>query len=109
MIKPLATSLVVLALMSCRQVIGGEGKNPEAPLQQVPHSFNPAGGWHPYGGGLFHWWNPHCFPCESAPDDYCRKPLPRLCWPSYPHSYIWGPSHMGYPGTDGFRDSHRSR
>jgi hypothetical protein len=40
----------------------------------------PAGGWHPYGGGLLCWWPRHCFPCAGGPDDYCRKPLPRVCW-----------------------------
>ncbi len=50
----------------------------------------PAGGWDPYGGGLLHWWNPHCFPCCSGPDDYCRKTLPCVCWPPYPSYYLWG-------------------
>lgn len=52
----------------------------------------PAGGWFPYGGGLLHWWNPHCFPCYCGPDDYCRKPLPCVCWPAYPSFYGWGTS-----------------
>jgi len=52
---------------------------------------SPVGGWCPYGGGLLHWWPRHCFPCAGAPDDYCRKPLPRVCWPPYPPYYIWGP------------------
>ena len=103
----LATSLIVLALILCGQVIGGEGKTPDQPDQRFPHRMHPAGGWHPYGGGLFHWWNPHCFPCQAAADDYCRKPLPRLCWPSYPHYYGWGPPQMGYPENDGLHDSHR--
>lgn len=51
---------------------------------------SPAGGWCPYGSGLIHWWPQHCFPCAGAPDDYCRKPLPRVCWPPYPPYYIWG-------------------
>jgi hypothetical protein len=51
----------------------------------------PVGSCHPYGGGLLHWWPRHCFPCCGAPDDYCRKPLPRVCWPPYPPYYIWGP------------------
>jgi hypothetical protein len=60
----------------------------------------PAGGWHPYGGGLLHWWNAHCFPCDGAPDDYCRKPLPRLCWPCYPPWYIFGPPEICHPACD---------
>ena len=51
----------------------------------------PAGGCFPYGGGLLHWWNPHCFPYVCGPDDYCRKPLPCVCWPAYPSFYVWGP------------------
>jgi hypothetical protein len=54
--------------------------------------FSPAGGWRPYGLGLFHWWPCRCFPCAGAPDDYCRKPLPPVCWPPYPPYYIYGPS-----------------
>ena len=55
----------------------------------------PAGGWFPYGGGLLHWWNPHCFPCCCGPDDYCRKPQPCVCWPPYPSYYVWGPPLAG--------------
>jgi hypothetical protein len=55
---------------------------------------HPAGGWNPYGGGLLHWWNLYCIPRCGAPDDYCRKPLPRVCWPPYPSYYIWGPPEI---------------
>jgi hypothetical protein len=59
----------------------------------------PAGGWHPYGGGLLRWWPRHCFPCGGAPDDYCRKSLPSVCWPPYPFYYIWwAPPEIGCPG-----------
>jgi hypothetical protein len=57
--------------------------------------FAPAGGWHPYGGGLLRWWPQHCFPRCGAPDDYCRKPLPSVCWPPYPPYYVWGPPDTG--------------
>ena len=57
----------------------------EAPRTQGPHGsthflhrLGPVGGWNPDGGGLFHWWNPDCFVNPCTPDDYCRKPLPRL-------------------------------
>src|SRR5690349_20865092 len=60
--------------------------------------WGPAGGWHPYGGGLLHWWPRNCFPRAGAPDDYCRKPLPRVCWPPYPPYYTWGASDNGSPG-----------
>jgi hypothetical protein len=62
-------------------------------LQRV----HPVGGWHPYGGGLLHWWNPHCFPQCGGPDDYCRKPPPSVCWPPYPPYYTWGPPLVGPP------------
>jgi hypothetical protein len=43
------------------------------------HRLGPAGGWNPDGGGLFHWWDPNCSTPPFGPDDYCRKPFPRLC------------------------------
>src|SRR5438309_9595310 len=58
---------------------------------------SPASGWHPYGGGLLHWWPSHCFPWQGGPDDYCRKPLPKVCWPPYPSYYIWGPPEIRCP------------
>jgi hypothetical protein len=57
----------------------------------------PAGGWRPYGGGILSWWNPHCFPHAGAPDDYCRKSLPNVCWHSYPPFYTYGPPDTGLP------------
>ncbi|MHB1421586.1 MAG: hypothetical protein ACYC3I_00035 [Gemmataceae bacterium] len=63
----------------------GEGPfccEPDAPHFQA--RFAPAGGWFPYGGGLVHWWPKHCFPRDGLPDDYCRKPIPKVCWPEYP-------------------------
>ena len=71
------------------------------PEQQFLERIHPVGGWHPYPGGLLHWWPPHCFPCGGAPDDYCRKPLPRVCWPPYPPYYIWGPPEICWPGCGG--------
>ncbi len=58
--------------------------------------FAPAGGWHPDDGGLLRWWDPGCFPRCGSPDDYCRKPPPRTCWPPYPPFYVRtsvGPRH----------------
>jgi hypothetical protein len=57
----------------------------------------PTGGWNPYGGGLLRWWNCNCFPCCGAPDDYVRKPLPKVCWPAYPPYYIAVPPDTCYP------------
>jgi hypothetical protein len=70
--------------------------------------FGPVGGWSPYGGGLLHWWNPCCFPCAGAPDDYCRKPLPKVCWPAYPSYYIWGPPENCCPQGNGHLDCHKA-
>ncbi len=73
---------------------------PAGAPDQVPGCLRqvaPAGGWDPYGGGLLHWWPPHCFPRCGAPDDYCRKPLPCVCWPPYPPYYIWGPPEICHP------------
>ena len=95
---------IVLTLITCGQALGGEAAYDESPRQHFLQRLHPVGGWNPYGGGLLHWWNPHCFPCQAAPDDYCRKPLPRVCWPPYPPYYIWGPPEIGYPRNNGFRD-----
>jgi hypothetical protein len=57
----------------------------------TPDGCNPRGGLFPYGGGLLTWWPHGCFPCCGAPDDYCRKPLPCVCWPPYADFYTLGP------------------
>ena len=76
--------------ITCGQAIpddhSGCVQTPQCFLERV----GPVGGWSPYGGGLLSWWNPCCFPRSGAPDDYCRKPLPKVCWPPYPPYYIWG-------------------
>jgi len=98
---------LALTLTVCSPALGQE---PGCWGQSQPHSLgglSPAGGWHPYGGGLLHCWNPRCFPCQAAPDDYCRKPLPRVCWPPYPPYYVWGPPEIHYPHGPGPRDSNR--
>lgn len=81
----------LLALLVVGQGIGGETGCSEPASQGVMERFHPVGGWHPDGGGLLHWWPRHCFPCDRGPDDYCRKKLPKVCWPPYPSYYIWGP------------------
>src|SRR5438477_13156322 len=98
---------LVLALVTCGQAIGGEAGPSDPGGPHVFERFHPVGGWHPYGGGLLHWWPPHCFPCRGAPDDYCRKPLPRVCWPPYPSYYIGGPPEICYPQGHGCRDCDR--
>jgi hypothetical protein len=93
---------IVLLLISCAPALGGEGGDPQGFQQHFLQRVHPLGGWNPYGGGLLHWWNPHCFPCQVAPDDYCRKPLPRVCSPAYPRFYVWGPPEIVYPVGHGF-------
>ncbi len=78
----------VLTLITYERAVGGEHVVCEPPGEPCLQRFHPAGGWQPYGGGLLHWWPKHCFPCQVGPDDYCRKPLPRVCWPPYPPYYI---------------------
>ena len=63
---------------------------PETPATERPSAafpaLGPAGGCNPDGRGLFHWWNPDCFPRSCGPDNYCRKPMPNVCRPT-PLSY----------------------
>jgi hypothetical protein len=86
------------------------GALPRAPydLAAVLERIHPAGGWHPDPGGLIHWWPRGCFPCCGAPDDYCRKGYPRVCWPPYPPYYIWGPPEICHPQGNGPRDCNKS-
>jgi hypothetical protein len=80
----------VLAVIIGAPGYGGDCCAP--PQQPFLQRLAPVGGWNPYGGGLLHWWDPCCAPHCGAPDDYCRKPLPRVCWPPYPPYYTWGPA-----------------
>jgi hypothetical protein len=73
----------LLALVAAGRGLGGEPACCEPAPPCVLQRIAPVGGWCPYGGGLLRWWDPHCFPRGGAPDDYCRKPMPRVCWPSY--------------------------
>jgi hypothetical protein len=88
---------LIVALIAGGRGVCAEPAYCEPPQDCFLKRLAPVGGWCPYGGGLLHWWNPHCFPCGGAPDDYCPKPLPRVCWPPYPPYYIWGPSEVCYP------------
>ncbi len=95
------TWALLLSLIACGQGLGGEHECYEPPSQGFLQRIHPVGGWCPYEGGLLHWWPRHCFPCSHAPDDYCRKPLPAVCWPPYPPYYIWGPPEICYPKCKG--------
>jgi hypothetical protein len=68
-----------------------------------PWRLGPVGGWCPYGGGLLRWWPPRCFPRCGGPDDYCRKPLPPVCWPPYPPYYIWQLPESAHASCGGCR------
>jgi hypothetical protein len=99
--RPLWLGTLFVALMA-----GGRGLCREPPCCDPPEGcflkrLGPVGGWHPYGGGLLHWWSPTCFPRCGAPDDYCRKPLPPVCWPPYPCYYISGPPRGCSPDGKG--------
>ena len=99
--------LLLIALIAGGWAVGGE---PQCCVQSRPdilQRWHPVGGWNRYGGGLLRWWNPDCFPCCGAPDDYGRKPLPRVCWPAYPSSYTWGPADVCCPQGNGRRDCNR--
>ncbi|HEY7312039.1 MAG TPA: hypothetical protein VH643_21930 [Gemmataceae bacterium] len=93
--------VLLLTLFASGRSISGEAPCCEPPGESILQRFHPVGGWHPYGGGLLHWWPQHCFPCGGGPDDYCRKPLPRVCWPPYPSYYIWGPPVCPTPCKSG--------
>ena len=87
---------------------GGRGMCAELSCCEPPQDcflkrLAPVGGWHPYGGGLLHWWDPHCFPRGGTPDDYCRKPLPPVCWHPYPPYYVWVTPDICYPQAGGWR------
>jgi hypothetical protein len=93
-------------LIAGSQGLGREPRYGEPAPNGFFQRWHPVGGWDPYGGGLLRWWPAHCFPRCGAADDYCRKPLPRLCWPAYPPYYIWGPPEICYPQCNGSRGEH---
>ena len=88
---------LVLGLVASGQALGGDNGPGEPQPQHFLQRVRPVGGWHPDGGGLLHWWNPCCFPRCGGPDDYCRKPAPKVCWPPYPPFYIGGLPEIHHP------------
>ncbi len=95
------TGVVLLTLLAAGPAPGGEPGGHEPAQAPWPERVHPAGGWHPYGGGLLHWWPEHCSPRCGAQDDYCRKPLPAVCLPAYPPFYVWGPPEVYCPRKNG--------
>ena len=89
--------VALLALIAAGWACGGEPPCSEPRPACSPWRLGPTGGWFPYGGGLLRWWPQHCFPRCGGPDDYCRKPLPSVCWPPYPPYYTWGPPEVCHP------------
>ena len=87
----------LLTLIAVGRALGEEPQGCEPPQQCFLKRLSPAGGWCPYGGCLLDWCHRHCCPRCGGPDDYCRKPLPRVCCPSYPPYYIWGPPEICCP------------
>jgi hypothetical protein len=81
---PVLAAALALALMAAGRELRAGPPACEPPEPCFLDRLRPVGGWHPYGGGLVHWWPRHCFVCGGFPDDYCRKPLPRVCWPPCP-------------------------
>jgi hypothetical protein len=91
----LKLSAIMLAALTCTQAHAGEPGDGEA---QQPHFFQrlrPKGGWNPDGRGMFHWWNPNCYPRTCGPDDYCRKPMPNVCRPLARSYDVQQPQHVG--------------
>jgi hypothetical protein len=103
-------AMIMAALSALIAATGVCGADPPCTDQQPgwsPGRLGPTGGWFPYGGGLLRWWPAECFPRCGAPDDYCRKTLPCVCWPSYPSYYIWGPPEVCCPQTIADRPARR--
>jgi hypothetical protein len=81
---PLTLWAMALALMMHTQARAGGPGGPEAHRPHFLARLRPKGGCNPDGRGMFHWWEPHCFPRSCGPDDYCRKPMPNVCRPFSP-------------------------
>jgi hypothetical protein len=92
---------VLLALLIVSRVAAGDPRCCEPPQERWLQRVHPVGGWDPDGGCLLHWWPCHCFPRCGAPDDYCRKKLPPVCWPPYPPYYTFGPPEICCPQSHG--------
>src|SRR5262249_184954 len=84
-----------LLLFATSRTCAGEPVRGGWSRPRITHAFAPVGGWNP-GGGMFHWWNPCCFPQYCSPNDYCRKPFPNIC------RYNNGHVHTGLEAGDAF-------
>jgi hypothetical protein len=88
---------VWICVASCLLATRALAGDAEVPTRPFTERIKPVGGWSPYGGGLVRWWPRDCFPRCGAPDDYCRKTLPKVCWPPYPCYFTYGPPEVCYP------------
>jgi hypothetical protein len=92
---------IVVVLAAFGRGHAGEPQCCPPPADSFLQRLHPVGGWCPDGGGLLRWWPCHCFPRGGAPDDYCRKPPPKVCWPPYNSCFIFGPPEVCYPACPG--------
>jgi hypothetical protein len=83
-----AVALLVMTSTAARAGDTGPG---EVDRPHFLSRLGPRGGCNPDGRGIFHWWNRDCYPRPCGPDNYCRKPMPDLCW-RYLH-----PAAAGHP------------
>jgi hypothetical protein len=107
--RPAWTGALLLILISADVGLGDEPTCRESPSLPLFKCISPAGGWDPYGCGLLRWWDPRCFPKCGGPDDYCRKCLPRTCWPPYPSYFIWGSPENCCPNGKGCQRHDQAR
>jgi hypothetical protein len=98
---------LVVALIGSSQGLRAGPPCCEPPQDCFLKRIGPVGGWNPYGGGLLHWWSG--FARCGTPDDYCRKPLPRVCWPAYSGHYMWGPTEICCPQCSGTRNGNQDQ
>jgi hypothetical protein len=106
--RTFGVAALLVALMATGAGMAAEPPCCEPPQECWLQRLGPVGGWNP-GGGLLHWWDAHCFPCGGAPDDYCRKPMPKVCWPCYPPYFTWGPPEVCHPQSNSSGDCNRPR
>ena len=86
---------VALSLILANTLALADGPGSRSVQSSTLSRLGPVGGWNPDGRGIFHWWDGDCFSSPRTPDDYCRKPLPRLhCLPrpvvvDQAHTHSW--------------------
>jgi hypothetical protein len=79
MIKTAQLWFILVAVITCTQLLGSEQGYMQCGETPWIRRIAPVGGWHPDEGGLLRWWNPCCCSSQCYPDDYCRKSLPNVC------------------------------